>query len=117
MTTYCDWWTTGILSKRRELLLDPAGFIRVSCYTSGRPAYSKSSMNDPLEWCVLRWHLVVLCKDNHPYITTCLSSVNSQFSHLDHAEYNKPPPYERLSSYERSVTGLPMRGFAEVPGA
>jgi hypothetical protein len=29
---------------------------------------------------VLGWHLVGFCKDNHPYSTTCLSSVNSLFS-------------------------------------
>ena len=49
-------------------------------------------MLDPLEWCVLCWHLVVIYKDNHPYIIICLSSVDSLFRYLDHAHIINPPP-------------------------
>jgi hypothetical protein len=73
----------------------PQGSIQMSCHSTGWPVHGLpvSCMYNPLEWCVLCWHPVATCKDNHPHITTFLSSVNSWFRHLDHGTIiNIPPP-------------------------
>jgi hypothetical protein len=114
MTAFCGLVDTGdFLPGRRELLpytcayclwSGPTGFYPdvLPFKRPASPRFASVLYVRPLEWCVLRWHPVATCKDNHPYITTCLSSVNSLFRHLDHASIINPPPKLQLSTTKRN---------------
>ena len=112
-----DWWTLGIFTWEErtppvhqliELVVRSYMVLtRSPAIKSGRPVDSRLSSPDPLEWCVLRWHLVAICKNNHSYITACLSSVDSLFSHLDHTSIITPPP----GSLKHSIS---ITNFADV---